>query len=166
MSDFSHVARPGAPVEIERKFLVKDRPWVKAGAGVSIRQGYLARGQGTVVRVRVAGERASLTVKGPAQGISRLEFEFSIPFSDAEAMLELCEGHIIRKTRYQIQEQAVLFELDVFEDENAGLVVAEIELESEKQTFTRPAWLGEEVSLDPRYRNSELSRRPYSAWED
>jgi len=154
------------PVEIERKFRVVGRPWTQAGEGVPVRQGYLARGQGTVVRVRVAGERASLTVKGPAQGISRLEFEFSIPFSDAEAMLELCEGHIIRKTRYQIQEQAVLFELDVFEDENAGLVVAEIELESEKQTFTRPAWLGEEVSLDPRYRNSELSRRPYSAWED
>ena len=161
-----HAVRPVTSVEIERKFRVVGRPWTLAGEGVAIRQGYLARGQGTLVRVRLTGERAWLTVKGPASGISRPEFEFAIPRSDGEAMLELCEGHIIHKTRYRIQEQAAVFELDVFEAENAGLVVAEIELESETQAFVRPAWLGEEVSLDPRYRNSELSRRPYSAWED
>ena len=165
MSDFSHVARPGAPVEIERKFLVKGRPWVKAGAGVSIRQGYLARGQGAVVRVRVAEHQAWLTVKGPTRGISRSEFEFPIPCSDAERMLELCDGYIVQKTRYRVLHERDLFEVDVFEAENAGLVVAEIELESEGQTFARPPWLGEEVSSEPAYRNSELSRRPYSVWE-
>lgn len=166
MSDFRHGEGPGAFVEIERKFRVKGRPWEHAGPGVSIRQGYLARGPGAVVRVRVAGSEAWLTVKGPTQGISRLEFEVAIAFADAERMLELCDGYIVEKTRYRVGYEGELFEVDVFEAENAGLVVAELELQSEDQTFARPPWLGAEVSSDSAYRNSELSVRPYSVWDD
>ena len=151
-------------LEIERKFLVKGQPWMEAGAGASIRQGYLAQGPESVVRVRASEEQAWLTIKGPTQGISRLEFEYEIPLQDANSLLGLCEGAIIEKTRYRIEEEGVLFELDVFGGENAGLVVAEVELEREEEDFFRPAWLGEEVSHDPRYRNSALSLRPYSSW--
>ena len=152
------------PLEIERKFLVAGRPWQGLAEGLVIRQGYLALSESNVVRVRVGGDQAWLTIKGPTQGISRLEFEYEIPLQDANSLLGLCEGAIIEKTRYRIEEEGVLFELDVFGGENAGLVVAEVELEREEEDFFRPAWLGEEVSHDPRYRNSALSLRPYSSW--
>lgn len=152
------------PLEIERKFLVAGQPWQGLAEGLVIRQGYLALSESNVVRVRVGGGRAWLTIKGPTQGISRLEFEYEIPLQDANSLLGLCDGAIIEKTRYRIEEEGVLFELDVFGGENAGLVVAEVELEREEEDFFRPAWLGEEVSHDPRYRNSALSLRPYSSW--
>ena len=152
--------------EIERKFLVKGRPWEALGTGVAIRQGYLSRDEKNVVRIRVGGDQAWLTIKGPTQGLSRLECEYEIPPVEAESLFALCCEPPLQKTRYRIEEQGALFDVDVFEAENAGLVVAEIELQSEDETFFRPAWLGKEVSDDPRYRNSELSAFPYSSWED
>lgn len=152
--------------EIERKFLVEGRPWDAVEAGVAIRQGYLSRSEKSVVRIRVGGDQAWLTIKGPTQGLSRLECEYEIPRAEAESLFALCCEPPIQKTRYRIEEQGAVFEVDVFEAENVGLVVAEIELQHEDETFFRPAWLGKEVSNDPRYRNSELSRLPYSSWED
>ena len=152
-------------LEIERKFLVKGQPWMEAGAGASIRQGYLAQGPESVVRVRASERQAWLTIKGPTRGLSRLEFEYEIPLDDANPLLELCGAGVIEKTRYRIEEGGVVFELDVFEGANSGLVVAEVELSHEEEEFFRPEWLGEEVSHDPRYRNSELSARPYSSWD-
>ena len=154
------------PVEIERKFSVIGRPWEQVGIGVSIRQAYLSKNENSTVRIRVAGDEAWLTVKGPTRGISRDEFEYSIPRFDAESLLGLCGDGVIQKSRYRLVEQGSVFEVDVFEGANQGLVVAEIELASEGQDFFRPDWLGEELSFDPRYRNSELSTRPYSSWDD
>lgn len=153
-------------LEIERKFLVVGQPWISAGEGVPIRQGYIARGQQAVVRVRVAGADALLTIKGPTKGVSRSEFEFPIEREQAENLFALCVGHIVCKTRYRIGIESHEFEIDVFEGENSGLVVAEIELGHENEHFSRPVWLGREVSFESRYRNSELSIRPYSAWVD
>ena len=153
------------PLEIERKFLVKGRPWEDMGVGTRIWQGYLAQAEESVVRVRASGEQAWLTVKGPTRGLSRLEFEYEIPLEDAKTLLELCGEGLIEKTRYRMDARGVVFEVDVFEGANAGLVVAEVELNHEEEDFFRPEWLGEEVSHDPRYRNSELSSRPYSSWD-
>ena len=150
--------------EIERKFLVEGCPWDRAGPGTAIRQGYLARSDKSVVRIRVGGDKAWLTIKGPTQGLSRLECEYEIPRLEAESLFALCCEPPLEKTRYRIEEQGSVFDVDVFEGENAGLVVAEIELQSEEEIFFRPAWLGKEVSADPRYRNSELSVCPYSSW--
>jgi adenylate cyclase len=153
-------------VEIERKFLVIGAPWREAGAGVEIRQGYLSAGDQATVRVRVAGESASLTVKGPTTGIRRTEFEYAIPLEDGLALLELCSGETVVKTRHHLRVNASVWEIDVFSGANAGLVVAELELEHEDQPFDRPPWLGEEVSHDHRYRNSNLSRQPFECWSD
>ena len=152
------------PLEIERKFLVKGRPWEGVAEGVAMRQGYLARSEASVVRVRVGGGKAWLTIKGPTQGLSRLEFEYEIPVEEANSLLALCGDGIVEKSRYRIEERGAVFELDVFEGRNSGLVVAEIELRDEEEAFFRPDWLGEEVSHDSRYRNSELSTCPYSSW--
>lgn len=151
-------------MEIERKFRVQGNPWQKLGPGARYRQGYLAEAGGVVVRVRVAENLAWLTVKGPTTGISREEFEYAIPAAEGEALLRLCGARRVEKTRYRWIEAGACFEIDVFEGRNAGLVVAEIELEYPDQDFVRPDWLGEEVSQDERYRNSELSLRPYSEW--
>jgi len=153
-------------VEIERKFLVRGRPWLDAESHLHLRQGYLASSARATVRVRVGPEMAWLTVKGPVNGISRDEYEFTIPRHDGEAMLALCGDAIVEKTRHHVTVGRHCWEIDVFEGANAGLVVAEIELEHEDETFVEPAWLGEEVSFDRRYRNSALSKRPYSTWED
>ncbi|MCS5636292.1 MAG: CYTH domain-containing protein [Myxococcota bacterium] len=151
-------------MEIERKFRVQGRPWLEWAGGVAIRQAYLSRSAQAVVRVRLAADSAWLTVKGATKGISRPEFEYAIPRAEGHALLALCGDAVIEKTRYRREEGGSLFEVDVFEGDNAGLVVAEIELESPEQSFFRPAWLAEEVSHDPRYRNSELSVHPYSEW--
>jgi adenylate cyclase len=153
-------------VEIERKFLVVGTPWHEAGTCVEIRQGYLSEGDRATVRVRVAGESASLAVKGPTTGIRRAEFEYAIPFEDGLALLELCPGEAVVKTRHHLRVNDSVWEIDVFSGANAGLVVAELELEHEDQFFDRPPWLGEEVSHDPRYRNSNLSRQPFECWND
>ena len=154
-------------VEIERKFLVRGEPWRDAESHLELRQGYLSQGGPATVRVRVGPEMAWLTIKGPSNGtISREEYEFTIPRAEGEAMLELCGGLVVEKTRHHLQIGDHCWEIDVFEGANEGLVVAEVELDHEDEKFEHPDWLGEEVSLDRRYRNSSLAKRPYSTWDD
>jgi len=151
--------------EIERKFLVIDDSWRKNSVGVFYRQGYLAVGPPVAVRVRVAGAKALLNIKKATLDIARAEFEYAIPAEDAESMLaELCEGSLIEKTRYKIPFAGHLWEVDEFHGENAGLIVAEIELTRADESFERPPWVGNEVSNDPRYLNACLARRPFSRW--
>jgi len=154
--------------EIERKFVVTGDGWRQGATGVAMRQGYLVTGPPVSVRVRIAGEDARLNIKkavGEVTNIVRHEFEYPIPLADAEAMLDaLAEGHSVEKTRYRVDYQGALFEVDVFEGLNAGLVVAEIELETPEQAFPKPPWLGEEVSGNRRYLNSALSITPFSSW--
>jgi adenylate cyclase len=153
-------------MEIERKFLVVGEPWRGAGPGTKIRQGYLSVQANAVVRVRVTEDEAWLTVKGPTHGISREELEYAIPSRDGNVLLGLCEGIVVVKARYRVPIGECIFLIDVFAGDNAGLVVAEIELAHQDDDFPRPEWLAEEVSDDPRYRNSTLSRRPYASWTD
>ncbi|OYQ39471.1 adenylate cyclase [Rhodoferax sp. TH121] len=150
-------------VEIERKFLVMGQPWLQV-PGVVFRQGYLNRDKARTVRVRVAGAVAYLTIKGVSVGATRAEFEYPIPLADAEALLALCEGPLIEKTRHVLTHAGTVWELDVFAGDNAGLVVAEVELLSEDQAFVRPGWLGAEVTQDARYFNSSLAAHPYCRW--
>lgn len=150
-------------VEIERKFLVKGQPW-RETPGVPYRQGYLNRDKARTVRVRIAGEAAFLTIKGVSVGATRAEFEYPIPLADAEALLAQCDGPLVEKTRYLLDRAGTRWELDVFAGDNAGLVVAEVELESEDQAFVRPDWLGDEVTQDARYFNSNLAAHPYCRW--
>jgi adenylate cyclase len=152
-------------VEIERKFLVRDARWKSLGQGVLLRQGYLSSDPERIVRVRIEGESAVLTIKGRVVGVTRGEWEYPIPLNDAKAFLDsLCERPIIEKKRYRIAHEGMIWEVDEFLGDNAGLVVAEIELESEDQVFAKPEWVGEEVTHDPRYFNSSLLRNPYSSW--
>jgi len=153
-------------LEIERKFLVKNDDWKSlADAGTPIGQGYLRADEHCTVRVRLASDRGFLTIKGASEGIAREEYEYEIPAAEAARMLEsLCRGFPILKTRYRLHLGPHLWEIDVFEGENAGLVVAEIELDSEDEAFLRPDWLGAEVSGDARYYNACLSRTPYRRW--
>lgn len=150
--------------EIERKFLLRDTAFLNSLSGQRICQGYLSHSPDASVRVRIAGKQGFLTIKGRSTGISRAEFEYSVPLADAEALLALCKHGKIEKTRYRLPIDNHVWEIDVFEGDNQGLVVAEIELTSERDQFERPAWLGEEVSDDPRYFNSQLSIRPVSMW--
>ncbi len=150
--------------EIERKFLVTGEGW-RESSGRRYRQGYLNSVKERVVRVRTIEDRAYLTVKGITVGASRLEFEYEIPVADADRMLdELCEQPLIDKVRYRVPYGGLTWEVDEFLGENTGLVVAEVELESEDQPVTRPPWLGDEVTGDPRYFNSNLIQHPYSRW--
>jgi CYTH domain-containing protein len=155
--------------EIERKFLVTGEAW-RAGAaapGVAYRQGYLSAGSdaGCTVRVRIGGERAFLTVKGPAAGAARDEYEYPIPPADAAEMLErLCAGGAVEKVRHRVPFGGRTWEVDVFAGENAPLVVAEVELESAGAEVALPPWVGREVTEDPRYTNAALARAPYSRW--
>jgi adenylate cyclase len=153
-------------VEIERKFLVKNTSWRDAVEGQdAILQGYLAETERASVRVRVKGDRGFLTIKGAAAGVSRAEFEYGIPLEDARAMLDtLSSLAVIEKVRYRVRSGRHLWELDVFAGENAGLVLAELELTSEDEPFELPDWAGEEVSSDARYYNLSLARNPFSRW--
>ena len=151
--------------EIERKFLVKGDAW-RTDHGTLIRQGYLHNEIDGTVRVRTKGERAYLTIKGGTTGITRLEFEYEIPLEEANEILDkLCQKPLIEKIRHEINLGEFKWEIDEFLEENAGLVVAEIELEDENQEFPRPDWLGMEVSNDFRYQNANLVNNPYSQWE-
>lgn len=150
-------------IEIERKFLVAGDGW-RGVEGVLYRQGYLNRDKARTVRVRLAGGEGFLTVKGVSRGAARQEFEYSIPAADAEALLALCDGPLVEKVRRVVVHGGMRWEVDEFLGENAGLVVAEIELEREDQPFERPDWLGREVTDDPRYYNANLAVTPYSAW--
>ena len=152
--------------EIERKYLVKGDAWRKLAQGVHYRQGYLNSTKERTVRIRTVGEKAVITVKGPTIGVTRMEFEYPIPFSDCVTMLEnLAEQPIIEKTRYIIPMGSFTWEIDEFFGAKAGLIVAEIELPSEDTPFEKPDWIGEEVSGDPRYFNSNLVAHPFSTWE-
>ncbi len=159
-------------IEIERKFLVRDDGWrTGADAGTRYRQGYLTgmpgeSGLRSSVRVRIAGDRAELNIKSAELGIRRLEYQYEIPVADAEEMLDrLCIGHTVEKVRHHVRIGRHMWEIDVFGGDNAGLVVAEIELAREDEPFERPDWLGEEVSDDPRYYNVYLAAHPYRTWQ-
>jgi adenylate cyclase len=133
--------------------------------GVSYRQGYLSSVNERVVRVRMAGDKAFLTIKGATLSLSRIEFDYPIPMADAAEMLDrLCERPLIEKTRYRQTVGGHIWEIDVFNGDNDGLIVAEIELSSETETFERPDWVAEEVSGDPRYFNNNLVVNPFKNW--
>ena len=152
-------------MEIERKFLVRSNEWRALGTGQLYRQGYLPRGEGCTMRVRVVGSQGYLTLKGVTQGISKLEFEYPIPLADAEDILaHLCDRPLIEKTRYKIPIDGLVWEVDEFAGENAGLIMAEVELSHPDQPINCPPWIGAEVSHDPRYFNAYLAQHPYSAW--
>ena len=152
--------------EIERKFLVLGDGWKRGITGVSYRQGYLSTVKERTVRVRTVGDRGFLTIKGVTVGVTRSEFEYSIPTADADALLnDLCEKPLIEKTRYKIQHAGLTWEIDEFFGENQGLVVAEVELKDEHQAIDRPTWVGKEVSGDPRYFNSNLIKTPFTQWK-
>ncbi|MBC3870307.1 CYTH domain-containing protein [Undibacterium oligocarboniphilum] len=152
-------------VEIERKFLVQGEQW-KLGATRSLLcQGYISAEPGRIVRVRIDGDAAMLTIKGMTTGIRRAEWEYPIPVTDARSLLdELCQKPLIEKYRYRLPIDGLIWEIDEFLGDNAGLVVAEVELESESQLFDRPVWLGAEVSHDHRYANASLLKHPFSQW--
>jgi adenylate cyclase len=152
-------------IEIERKFLVVGEQW-RTATGSLIAQGYLNRDKARTVRVRLSGEKAYLTIKGPSVGVIRPEFEYPIPVRDAQEMLALCDGPVVQKVRHLVPFAGLTWEVDEFLGDNAGLVVAEIELTTENQVFDRPVWLGQEVSDDPRYFNSNLAVVPFSNWRD
>lgn len=151
--------------ETERKFLVLDDRWRgEAASRQDLCQGYFATDGGNTVRVRKAGGRAWLTLKGPGAGPTRAEFEYEISPSDAEELFVLCRGRLVRKTRHRIPAGLRLWEVDEFAGENAGLIVAEIELPGEAAPFSRPPWLGLEVTDDARYLNANLAVHPYRHW--
>lgn len=150
--------------EIERKFLLKSDTWRELADGVTYRQGYLSAIPERTVRVRIAGDKAFLTVKGGTVKNSRLEFEYSVPAADAEQMLALCEGPLVEKTRYEIPHAGKTWQVDEYSGDNRGLVTAEVELISETEEVDIPEWIGAEVSGDPRYYNSNLAKHPFGSW--
>jgi len=154
-------------MEIERKFLVNGDGWrAVAGAGQLCKQGYISSGEGEVtVRVRQIGEKGYLTLKGMAKGISRPEIEYEIPVDEAKFMLQnFCGDRIVSKTRYLAEIEGHLWEIDEFSGQNQGLIVAEIELETETTNFSKPDWLGKDVSQDWHYTNASLAVNSYSKW--
>lgn len=155
-------------IEIERKFLVENSSFIEyATAQRLIKQGYLNSVAERTVRIRIQNEQGFITIKGKSNssGISRFEWEKEILQTEAIALLNLCEDYVIEKTRYIIPHHNHLFEVDVFQGANEGLIIAEIELENENETFEKPHWLGKEVTGDVRYYNSYLSNSPYKNWK-
>lgn len=152
-------------VEIERKFMVGNDGFAPPGDGVRIRQGYLSWDPARTVRVRLAGNRGYLTVKGRTEGASRPEYEYEIPAADAAEMLgTLCERPPVEKVRYRVPHGGKTWEVDVFEGSNAGLRLAEIELDDPEETVAPPSWAGEEVTADPRFQNVNLYLSPFTSW--
>jgi adenylate cyclase len=151
--------------ESERKFLVKGDAWRALAKGTTYRQGYLNSVKERTVRVRTAEDKAFLTVKGLTVGATRPEYEYEIPFDEGKAMLDtLAEKPLIEKKRYKIPAGDLTWEIDEFLGDNAGLIVAEVELKSEDQAFDKPIWLGDEVTGDPRYYNANLIKNPFTRW--
>lgn len=151
--------------EIERKYLVVNDSWRSRAVGTVFRQGYLSTIKERTVRVRVAGDHGYLTIKGITVGAVRSEFEYEIPRADADQMLdELCTQPLIEKTRYEIEADGMVWEIDAFTGVNEGLLVAEVELDDEAQEIVLPTWVGEEITHDPRYFNSNLIAHPFSEW--
>jgi len=151
--------------EIERKFLVLDSSYQSLASGTHYRQGYLNSQKERVVRVRTIDDKGFMTIKGITKGATRLEYEYEIPVKDANELLDaLCEQPIIDKVRYKIPMGEFVWEIDEFHGENEGLVVAEVELTSEDQEYPKPPWIGDEVTGDPRYYNSNLIENPFINW--
>jgi len=153
------------PLEIERKFLLASEKWRQtADKGTVFKQGYLCTEKERTVRIRIAGKKGLMTVKGVTVKNSRAEYEYEIPVEEAAEMLLLCHQPLIEKRRYVVIENELTWEIDVFEGENKGLILAEVELESEDQKVELPKWVGEEVSGDPRYYNASLVKMPFQKW--
>lgn len=150
--------------EIERKYLVDINKWKPTNKGVKIIQGYLSVDKDRVVRVRIKGEKAFLTIKGNQKGIVRTELEYEIPENEAKVMLKMCLDYPVEKTRYLETVGGLLWEIDIFEGLNSGLFLAEVELENENQSVELPGWIISEVSDDHRYYNSCLVENPFSKW--
>ncbi len=152
--------------EIERKFLLVGDEWKALAKGTHYRQGYLNSAKERTVRIRTIDDKAFLTIKGITVGATRVEYEYEIPHSDCNFLLdELAEKPIVEKNRYKIDFGGLVWEVDEFLGVNAGLVVAEVELTSEDQAFEKPSWVGEEVTGDPKYYNSNLVKNPYTTWK-
>lgn len=154
-------------IEIERKFLVLSNDFINESFSQKrIVQGYLSSNPERTVRVRVKGDKGFLTIKGKsnANGTTRLEWEREISLIDAETLLTICESGIIDKVRYEVKVGNHVYEIDIFSGENQGLIMAEIELESESEIFEKPNWLGKEVTNDERYYNAYLSKNPFTTW--
>jgi adenylate cyclase len=153
-------------IEIERKFLLIGDAWRENARGILLRQGYISSQPERTVRVRTSHDQGYLTVKGKTTGITRCEFEYPIPFEEANILLyQLCKQPILEKIRYQVDYKGFKWEIDEFLGDNAGLFIAEIELEAEDHFFAKPEWAGQEVSGDTRYFNSSLSRNPFLHWK-
>lgn len=153
--------------EIEKKFLIINDDWRGLSIGKPYCQGYLNSEKGRTVRVRTISNRGILTIKGPSEGATRLEYEYDIPVDEAREMLDrLCHKPLIEKTRYKIDFSGFIWEVDEFKGENKGLLFAEIELQYEGQQFEIPPWIGREVTGDVRYYNANLVKNPYSVWKD
>ena len=152
--------------EIERKFLVDTTKWAPTDEGTKLIQAYLGIDPSPTVRIRIAGDKAFLTIKGHPENISRPEFEYEVPVEDAMEMMKLTISEPVEKTRYKTWVEGFMWEVDIFSGKNQGLVMAEIELESEDQEFSRPGWLLQEVSDDRRFYNSYLSGHPFQEWKD
>lgn len=155
-------------IEIERKFLVISNAFkTEAFKKTQITQGFLNTHKERTVRVRLKGDVGFITVKGKStsDGLSRFEWEKEIPKQEAELLLKLCQPTIIDKIRYEVKAENHIFEIDEFFGENEGLVIAEIELEDEKETFKKPKWLGNEVTGSIKYYNSQLSKQPFNSWK-
>jgi adenylate cyclase len=151
--------------EIERKFLIKGDAWRSQAKGTFYRQGYLNSAKERTVRIRTIDDKAFLTIKGLTVGATRSEYEYEIPLADCNAMLDvLAEKPLIEKKRYKVPFEGLTWEIDEFSGDNAGLIVAEVELKSEAQAFKRPEWVGAEVTADPRYFNSNLIKHPFTRW--
>lgn len=151
--------------EIERKFLLQGDSWRALAEGTKYRQGYLSSTKERVVRVRTIDDQGFLTIKGITTGATRAEYEYPIPHGDADVLLdELCEQPIVEKKRYKIPFAGFTWEVDEFFGANQGLIVAEVELESEDQPFEKPPWIGPEVTGDPKYFNSNLIANPFTKW--
>jgi adenylate cyclase len=151
-------------IEIERKFLVIGDEWRALAPGTLYRQGYIPTLESTV-RIRIIDDRGFITIKGMTQGISRSEFEYEIPLTDATQMLDtLCKSPLIEKYRHKISLNGLVWEVDEFLGQNQGLIMAEVELKSADQSIDLPSWIGEDVSHDPRYYNSNLAKHPFSTW--
>ena len=156
---------PAMGLETERKFLVMDDSWRSQAEGTRYRQGYLNSDKERIVRVRTIKDKGFLAVKGMTKEGTRTEYEYQVPISDAETLLdEICEKPLIEKDRYRITIGGVIWEVDEFFGENKGLIVAEVELDNKAQVLDKPAWIGAEVTEDPRYYNSNLIKHPYSKW--
>lgn len=151
--------------EIEKKFLLKNENWRKLGKGTVYCQGYLSTVKERVVRVRTIDDKGFLAIKGITTGATRLEYEYEIPRQEADEILnELCECPLIEKVRYNVDYEGLIWEIDEFAGVNQGLIFAEVELTDEDQEIILPDWIGEEITGDPRYFNSNLIKNPFSKW--